>query len=598
VSFGAVGAGFGCQEADVDGTSFGRYRLIGLLGRGGMGEVWRAHDTETDRIVAIKLLPAALSSDEGFQQRFRREAHAAARLNNPHVIPIHHYGEIDGRLYVDMRLVEGRDFQTVLADGPLEPARAVRIVEQVARALHAAHQVGLIHRDVKPSNILLDGDDFAYLIDFGIARTIGETRMTTSGTVGTFQYIAPERLDDDAPEDARSDVYSLACVLYEALTGLPPFRGNSMAQQVAAHLNTAPPRATTTQPTLSPEIDAVIATGMAKDPNNRYATTIELADAASNAITDRIPSRTPHPAPPPTPRHTGQASRSVSPPAVTKLRQAPPLGTWGPSHIQQPADPSTPEDVRPARAPVEPVLTPPRPKRRRGWLPAIIVTAAVVASCVIGVAGYHFLTQGNPSQGSTSQPAAYSSPPSTVNPARPAGALDGLLLSVDQINAAMSTSGMTSVGTMTAMPDNSFLLSDQTCLPLSAAIQAKVYEGSRYSAMRAQVFAKSQQSAVDQGVVLFPTPNDAGSFFASSTRSWAACANRQFTLSANGSSQVQTVGPVSNTNGTLSATVTPANSFGVCERALTIANDVVIDIATCGGPTGAAVNIAHQIAAK
>ena len=161
----------------MEGTPFGRYRLIELLGRGGMGEVWRAHDTDTDRIVAIKLLPPHLAND-AFRRRFRREAHAAARLNNPHVIPIHHYGEIDGRLYVDMRLVEGRDLHSVLGDGPLEPARAVRIIEQVAKALHAAHKVGLVHRDVKPSNILLDEDDFAYLIDFGIARATDETRMT------------------------------------------------------------------------------------------------------------------------------------------------------------------------------------------------------------------------------------------------------------------------------------------------------------------------------------------------------------------------------------------------------------------------------------
>ena len=167
---------------------FGRYRLIELLGRGGMGEVWRAYDTDTDRVVAIKLLPASLSDDEDFQRRFRREAHAAARLSNPHVIPIHHYGEIDDRLYVDMRLVEGRDLGNVLADGPLEPGRAVRIIDQVAKALHAAHKVGLLHRDIKPSNILLDDDDFAYLIDFGIARAADETRMTKSGnTIGTFR---------------------------------------------------------------------------------------------------------------------------------------------------------------------------------------------------------------------------------------------------------------------------------------------------------------------------------------------------------------------------------------------------------------------------
>jgi serine/threonine-protein kinase len=275
---------------DEDGTPFGRYRLISLIGRGGMGEVWRAHDTGTDRIVAIKLLPANFSENEEFKQRFRREAHAAARLNTPHVIPIYDYGEIDGRLYVCMRLIDGRDLQAVLADGPIEPSRAVRIIEQVALALHAAHKVGLLHRDVKPSNILLDENDFAYLIDFGIARAADETRLTKTGnTIGTFQYIAPERLGTRAEEDARADIYSLACVLYECLTGHPPFDEATMAQLVAAHLNTPPPQPSTTQPKVPPQIDQVIATGMAKDPDQRYATTVELATAAHDAITTPIP---------------------------------------------------------------------------------------------------------------------------------------------------------------------------------------------------------------------------------------------------------------------------------------------------------------------
>jgi serine/threonine protein kinase, bacterial len=302
-------------QGAADGTPFGRYRLVELLGRGGMGEVWRAHDTETDRIVALKLLPPHLSEDADFQRRFRREAHAAARLNSPHVIPIHHYGEIDGRLYVDMRLIEGRDLETVLADGPLEPGRAVRIIDQVAKALHAAHKVGLLHRDVKPSNILLDRDDFAYLIDFGIARAVEETRMTKSGGYppGTFQYIAPERLGTRPEEDARADIYSLACVLYESLTGRPPFAAETMAGLVAAHLNTPPPQPSATQPDLPKQIDEVIATGMAKDPDNRYATTVELADAARDAITVSIQRPTPSPAPNPPTEQAGTVTTPWSP---------------------------------------------------------------------------------------------------------------------------------------------------------------------------------------------------------------------------------------------------------------------------------------------
>jgi serine/threonine protein kinase len=294
------------QDA-AEGTPFGRYRLIELLGRGGMGEVWRAFDTVTKRTVAIKVLTAQLGHDDEFAQRFRREAEAAAGLNSPHVIPIYDYGEIEDRLFVSMRLVEGRDLAGVLAEGPLEPARAVNIIGQVAKALHAAHKVGLIHRDVKPSNILLDEDDFAYLIDFGIARALDETRLTKSGnTIGTFAYIAPERLHGRAEEDGRVDIYSLACVLYEALTGKQPFAGDTTPRLIAAHLNEPPPRPSITRPEVPAPVDDVIATGMAKDPDRRYATTVELATAARDALTEPIARPTPSP---PTLPATEQAPR-------------------------------------------------------------------------------------------------------------------------------------------------------------------------------------------------------------------------------------------------------------------------------------------------
>src|SRR6059058_604989 len=177
----------------VEATPFGHYQLQELIGRGGMGEVYRAFDTKTDRVVALKVLPHRLAEDEIFQQRFRREAQAAAALNEPHVVPIHGYGEIDGRLYLDMRMIEGRNLGTMLEDAegkPLGPAFAVKVVEQVATALDAAHEAGLIHRDVKPSNVLTTDRDFVYLIDFGLARTAGEKGLTTAGnTLGTLAYM-------------------------------------------------------------------------------------------------------------------------------------------------------------------------------------------------------------------------------------------------------------------------------------------------------------------------------------------------------------------------------------------------------------------------
>src|SRR5258705_5197914 len=151
--------------------------------------------------------------------------------SNPHVVPIHTFGEIEGRLYVDMRLIDGRDLQNILSRGPMQPARAVAIIDQVASALHAAHRIGLVHRDVKPPNIRIDEDDFAYLIDFGIARAAGETGLTATGNViGTWAYLAPERLTS-GQTDPRVDIYALTCVLHECLTGNQPFPGDSVEQQ-------------------------------------------------------------------------------------------------------------------------------------------------------------------------------------------------------------------------------------------------------------------------------------------------------------------------------------------------------------------------------
>ncbi|MGK2880845.1 MAG: serine/threonine-protein kinase, partial [Mycobacterium sp.] len=269
----------------MQGSAFGNYRLLEIVGSGGMGEVWRAHDTITDRIVAIKVLSATLSQDAEFQRRYRPEALAAARLENPHVIPLHTYGDVDGRLFLDMRLIEGRNLHEVIVEQPMTAERTVNIVEQIADALQAAHAVGLVHRDVKPSNVLLAEKDFAYLIDFGIARVIGETGITSTGSmIGSWHYMAPERLSG-ADASIHSDVYSLACLLYECLTGARPFPGDSLESQVGGHMITAPPRPSAIRPTLPATFDAVIATGMAKDPAARYPSATALATAARAAIT-------------------------------------------------------------------------------------------------------------------------------------------------------------------------------------------------------------------------------------------------------------------------------------------------------------------------
>jgi serine/threonine protein kinase len=382
----------------VEGTPFGRYRLMELLGRGGMGEVWRAHDTATDRVVAVKVLPPHLAQDPGFSERFRREAHAAARLNDPHVIPIHNYGEIDGRLYVDMRLIDGRDLEEVLADGPLDPAKAVLIIEQVAKAVHAAHKVGLMHRDIKPSNILLDDDDFAYLIDFGIARAAGETGLTaTGGVIGTLRYMAPERFGT-GQADARSDIYALACVLYECLTGSGPFPGDSLEQQLAAHLTVPPPRPSQNRRGVPAELDTVIATGMAKDPGERYPSTVDLARAARDAITTPLPRPGPTlPAQPPTmpasmplppaPRQppTNRPQPPAGPPPATQIGPPPrPQSRPYSGSVWPPPPPAQPPVKPPPATPISSPSPRPAPAARRSKRWIVPAAALAVTSVLFG----------------------------------------------------------------------------------------------------------------------------------------------------------------------------------------------------------------------
>lgn len=280
----------------------GHYRLVELLGRGGMGQVWLAEDTNLEREIALKLLPSELAADTDYRRRFEREARLAARLRGPHIVPIHSFGELDGRLFIDMELVDGSDLGKVLAaEGALTPSRAVDLIAQVAEALDVAHGAGLIHRDVKPSNVLTLPSGFAYLIDFGIARGIGQTTLTTTGAaVGTWAYMAPERFSGS--EDLRSDVYSLACMLFECLVGRKPFTQSEPASQMAAHLTLDPPRPSTCNPSVPTALDGIVIRGMAKDPADRFPTAGALATAARAALglQHSAPSRPIVPAPPTT----------------------------------------------------------------------------------------------------------------------------------------------------------------------------------------------------------------------------------------------------------------------------------------------------------
>jgi class 3 adenylate cyclase/ABC-type transport system substrate-binding protein/tRNA A-37 threonylcarbamoyl transferase component Bud32/streptogramin lyase len=293
------------------GAAIAGYRIEAVLGHGSMGTVYSALDTGLDRRVALKVLTPELYRDERFRERFLRESKLAASLEHPHIVPIYAAGEADGSLYLAMRYIEGRDLSALLKSlGRLDPERVLAIVRQVASALDVAHARGLVHRDVKPANILVtrhggEGEDYAYLCDFGLAKHASTVSSLTGSRaiVGTVDYLAPEQIEGK-PVDGRVDVYALGCVLYECLTGVPPFeRGNELAA-LLAHVNDPPPVLSERRAELPEALDGVLVTALAKDRDLRYGTCAELVEAVVAALSGETPAA---PAPP---RVTTEAVRT------------------------------------------------------------------------------------------------------------------------------------------------------------------------------------------------------------------------------------------------------------------------------------------------
>jgi YVTN family beta-propeller protein len=294
------------------GTIFAGYQIDGVAGEGGMGVVYRATEIALQRPVALKLIAEDFAGDRKFRERFQRESMLAASIDHPNVIPVYEAGEVDGELYIAMRFVDGTDLlKAVTREGALEPHRAVRIVSQVAAALDAAHRRGLVHRDVKPGNVLLTGEhdeEHAYLTDFGLVKTLtGDIPGTTTAGhfVGTLDYSSPEAIQgQDA--DARSDVYSLACVLSFALTRVSPFLRDSNVGTMFAHVNEPPPSLLEANPKLPPALAGVIERALAKNPDERHQTAGEFARAAQEALTAPAAAR-PAPAQPEGPPRRNRA---------------------------------------------------------------------------------------------------------------------------------------------------------------------------------------------------------------------------------------------------------------------------------------------------
>jgi YVTN family beta-propeller protein len=259
------------------GSQIAGYRIERMVGRGGMGVVYLATELALERPVALKLVAPELAGDAAFRQRFLRESRMAASIDHGGILPVYAAGESNGQLYIASRFVDGTDLRTVLENGPLEPARALGLVGQVADALDAAHERGLVHRDVKPGNVLVDRVDHCYLCDFGLTKRLGEGSTIGSGLAGSLDYLAPEQIRQGDP-DGRTDQYALACVLYELIVGDPPFRRPTEAQTLWAHMHDEPAASG------YDALDPVFALALAKEPADRYPDCAAFVDAARGAL--------------------------------------------------------------------------------------------------------------------------------------------------------------------------------------------------------------------------------------------------------------------------------------------------------------------------
>ncbi|APU17710.1 MULTISPECIES: serine/threonine-protein kinase [Actinoalloteichus] len=393
------------MSEDLTGRRLGHYRITGVLGRGGMSVMYRATDERLGRKVALKVIAEHLSGDGEFRERFVDEARNTSAIDHAHVVPLYDFGEVDGLLYIAMRLVDGADLAEKIKDGPLSPTRCLDLLGQVAEALDMLNGRGLVHLDIKPANVLVtsreSSGEHVYLADFGLTRRGATGHRTQGGDfLGSPTYAAPEHLRGE-PVDPRTDAYSLACVLFACLTGRPPYRGQ-VSEVIEGHLAKPVPSVTSVV-ALPPAIDEVLRRGMNKDPKQRYANCRELIATARTALAS-----TPRPDQPPAPAQPDTGSRPALsgaglPPGAAPQGSAP-QGLTSPGPTSQgaawgqqsfPATPGAGQQYVGGAPMAEPMrLRPPSPAQsaasftgQRGggnrWVLPILVGAVVLAVTVL-----------------------------------------------------------------------------------------------------------------------------------------------------------------------------------------------------------------------
>ena len=414
-------AGGGALGGFGPGSRIAGYVLEEQVGAGGMAVVFRAYDERLDRQVALKILAPALAADQAFRQRFIRESRAAAAVDDPHIIPVFEAGEADGVLFIVMRYVRGGDVRSLLGEsGSLPPARVAEIVSQVSSALDAAHERGLVHRDVKPANMLLDSragsgrPDHVYLSDFGLSKAAvsGNSITGTGMFLGTVDYISPEQIAGKQV-DGRADQYALACAAFELLTGTPPFRREEVTAVIYAQISQLAPAVTSLRPDLPPEVDPVIARALDKDPDERWGSCREFAEALRVSLGVASPD-------------TGaQATPAATAPAPRQQTQ---LAKWRLASEGMPETKNLsrdPEEVAAALTEAHPAAEPAAvaTRRRPAWRSPAVLAGVLVVLLAAGGGGAYFARQKPAQQPPPVKPTQSATPTKTAAAAVPPPAL-------------------------------------------------------------------------------------------------------------------------------------------------------------------------------